>query len=183
VAARLAAEGREVLCHLPMEPGGAGDPGPGALRAGMGSQALASAARQALARVPGAVGVNNHMGSGLTADPAAMESILHVLRADGLFFLDSRTSPGSVGYRLARSLGLPTAERDVFLDADAEPAAIRLQFQRLLDRSRQEGAAIAIAHPLPPTLSVLREEVPRARGEGFTFVPVSFLLDRTGEPL
>jgi polysaccharide deacetylase 2 family uncharacterized protein YibQ len=183
VVARLRGERREILCHLPMQPGNGSDPGPGALHAAMDDRGLADAARAALARVPGAVGVNNHMGSSLTADAAAMGTILQVLQQDGLFFLDSRTSPQSVGYQLARSLGLPTAERDVFLDDDPAAAAIRTQFQRLLDRSRQEGAAIAIAHPRPETLTVLREEVRRAQAEGFTFVPVSFLLDRSGEPL
>jgi hypothetical protein len=112
-----------------------------------------------------------------------MGAVLVVLQQEGLFFLDSRTSAESVGYRLARSLGLPAAERHVFLDDDPQPMAVRDQFRRLLDRARLEGAGIAIAHPHPATLAVLREEIPRARAEGFTFVPVSFLLDRTGEPL
>ena len=97
--------------------------------------------------------------------------------------LDSRTSADSVGYTLARSLGLPCAQRDVFLDDDPDEAAIRLQFARLLDLARERGGAIAIAHPRPSTVAVLRTEVPRARAEGFTFVPVSFLLDRSGDPL
>jgi polysaccharide deacetylase 2 family uncharacterized protein YibQ len=37
---------------------------------------------------------------------------------------------------------------------------------------------VAIGHPLPDTLQVLAEEVPKARAEGFEFVPVSDLLDR-----
>lgn len=67
VVARLRSERREILCHLPMQPANGHDPGPGALREGMGLDALAAATRNALARVPGAVGANNHMGSGLTA--------------------------------------------------------------------------------------------------------------------
>ncbi len=183
VVARLRGEHREILCHLPMQPANGHNPGPGALSESMGVDALAAATRAALARVPGAVGANNHMGSGLTTDRAAMGAILDVLQRQGLFFLDSRTSAESVGYPLARSLGLPTAERDVFLDNDPDPAAIRRQFARLLERSRERGGAIAIAHPHPGTLAVLREEVPRARSEGFVFVPVSFLLDRGGDPL
>lgn len=112
-----------------------------------------------------------------------MGTILDVLQRHGLFFLDSRTSAGSVGYSLALSLGLPTAQRDVFLDDDPDEGAIRRQFARLLERARERGAAIAIAHPRPSTVAVLREEVPRARAAGFTFVPVSFLLDRSGDPL
>jgi len=183
VVARLRADGAEILCHLPMQPGDGHDPGPGALLAGMDEDGLAGATRAALSRVPGAVGANNHMGSSLTADPAAMGMVLRVLQQEGLFFLDSRTSVETVGYSLARSLGLPAAQRDVFLDDDPQPDAVREQFRRLLERSRERGAAIAIAHPHPSTLGVLREEVPRAQAEGFTFVPVSFLLDRTGDPL
>ena len=183
VVARLGAERREILCHLPMQPRNGKDPGPGALVEGMELDALAAATRNALAQVPGAVGANNHMGSGLTTDSAAMGTVLDVLQRHGLFFLDSRTSPDSVGYTLARSLGLPTAQRDVFLDDDPDPVAIRRELARFLERSRENGAAIAIAHPRPTTLEVLREELPKAKEAGFTFVPVSFLLTRTGDPL
>jgi len=183
VVARLRAEHREILCHLPMEPANDNDPGPGALREGMGLDALAAATTRALAQVPGAVGANNHMGSELTTDRAAMGTVLDVLQRHGLFFLDSRTSASSVGFALARSLGLPAAERDVFLDDSPDPAAIRTQVARFLARSRERGAAIAIAHPRPTTLEVLRQELPKAKSQGFTFVPVSFLLDRRGQPL
>jgi hypothetical protein len=183
VVARLARERREILCHLPMQPVNGKDPGPGALSESMDLDALATATRQALAKVPGAVGANNHMGSGLTTDRAAMGTVLDVLQRQGLFFLDSRTSAESVGYTLARSLGLPAAERDVFLDDDPDPTSIRREFTRFLNRARERGAAVAIAHPRPSTLEVLRAEVPAARKEGFAFVPVSFLLDRSGEPL
>jgi polysaccharide deacetylase 2 family uncharacterized protein YibQ len=60
---------------------------------------------------------------------------------------------------------------------------IRAQLARFLARSRERGAAIAIVHPRPTTLEVLREELPKAKAEGFTFVPVSFLLDRRWQPL
>ncbi|HEX5759737.1 MAG TPA: divergent polysaccharide deacetylase family protein [Thermoanaerobaculia bacterium] len=182
VAAALERAGAEVLCHLPMEAVDGRDPGPGALRLGMAPAELERSTEEALAAVPGAVGVNNHMGSGLSADPVSMESILGVLARRGLFYLDSRTSPQSVGYRVARSLGVPAAERQVFLDADPGAEAIRYQFTRLLALARQRGAAIAIGHPSPETLAALAREVPRAQELGYRFVPVSYLLDQTGEP-
>nr|MDP9122772.1 divergent polysaccharide deacetylase family protein [Acidobacteriota bacterium] len=132
----------------------------------------------ALAAVPGAVGVNNHMGSGLSADETSMSTILGVLSVRHLFFLDSRTSVQSVGYRIATELGIPAAERQVFLDDDQRPEAIHAQFQRLLDLSRTRGGAIAIGHPHAATLAALAEEVPRAKADGFHFVQVSQLLDR-----
>lgn len=182
VVSELRQRGVEILLHLPMEPAGAKDPGPGALRLGMTPEQLRQATLTALQEVPGAVGVNNHMGSGLSADERSMNTILGVLGSRGLFFLDSRTSAQSVGYRVATRLGLPAAERQVFLDPDPGHEAIRHQFHRLLGLARTRGAAVAIGHPLPETLAVLAEEVPKARALGYEFVPVSYLLNQPDAP-
>jgi polysaccharide deacetylase 2 family uncharacterized protein YibQ len=147
----------------------------------MSDEELRQATLAALDAVPGAVGVNNHMGSGLSAEEGPMTAILGVLAARGLFFLDSRTSAESVGYRVARDLGVPAAERQVFLDGEPTPEAIAGQFQRLLGLARLHGAAIAIGHPHPETLAALEREVPKARADGYEFVPVSYLLDRSGD--
>jgi polysaccharide deacetylase 2 family uncharacterized protein YibQ len=162
-----------------MEPSNGADPGRGALRLAMGRRELARATRRALDAVPGAVGVNNHMGSKLSADRVAMDTVLRVISRRGLYFLDSRTSAESVGYQEARALDVPAAERQVFLDPDLRPEAVRYQFRRLLEVARERGAAIAIGHPHPNTLAVLREEVPLAVERGYRFVPVSYLLDRS----
>lgn len=183
VVAELRQRGAEMLLHLPMEPAGAEkDPGPGALRLGMTPEQLRQSTLAALQAVPGAAGVNNHMGSGLSADEPSMITILGVLASRGLFFLDSRTSAQSVGYRVAIRLGLPAAERQVFLDPDPSPEAIRAQFHRLLGLARTRGAAVAIGHPHPETIAVLEEEIPKARDLGYEFVPVSYLLDRPDAP-
>lgn len=173
---------REVLCHLPMEAETGANPGDGALVSGMGADELAAATAHALDAVPGAAGANNHMGSRLTADPDAMRAILGVVKERKLFFLDSRTSAESVGYRTARSLGVAAAERQVFLDRDPAPEAIDRELARWLEVARERGAAIAIGHPHSATFEALAREVPRARAAGYEFVPVSFLLDSTGEP-
>jgi polysaccharide deacetylase 2 family uncharacterized protein YibQ len=168
----------EILCHLPMESLHGANPGLGALRMGMTALELGWATRKALDAVPGALGVNNHMGSGITFDRSAMGAVLEVVSERGLFFIDSRTSKDTVVYELALSLGIPAAERHVFLDADPEPVAIRYQFRRLLQLARQRGSAIAIGHPHPNTVSVLASEVPAALEQGYRFVPASYLLDR-----
>ncbi len=182
VARELVRRGGEVLCHLPMAATGNEDPGPGALVEGMSARRLAAAVERALDQVPGAVGVNNHMGSQLTADERVMRELLPQLGRRGLFFIDSRTTPESVGYEIARELGVPTARRDVFLDAVDDPAAIRGEMARLLEIAGRRGAAIAIAHPRQATLAVLVEEIPRAVASGYEFVPISYLLER-GETL
>lgn len=177
VAAALRESGVEFLCHLPMQPASA-NPGPGALRLDMTEVELASATRAALAAVPGAAGVNNHMGSVLSADRQAMRTILRELASRDLYFLDSRTSADSVGYRLALELGLPAVERQVFLDVEANEKAVTAQFHHLLEVARERGAALAIGHPHPYTFAVLERLVPAARAAGYEFVPASYLLDR-----
>ncbi len=179
VVASLRKRGAEILCHLPMEPRNGANPGPGALTRNMTRKELARATRGALEQTPGAVGVNNHMGSRLSVDRRSMKTVLRVLAEDGLFYLDSRTSADSLGYRMALEAGLPAAERQVFLDAESQPETVRQQFARLLELARGRGAAIAIGHPSETTIGVLRREIPRALRAGYEFVPVSYLLDRT----
>lgn len=181
VVAELRRQRREILLHLPMEPANGANPGPGALTRSMSGRELVRGTRKALAAVPGAVGVNNHMGSGLSADPRAMRTVLEVLADRGLFFLDSRTSADTVAFQVAGDLGIPAAERQVFLDRDPSPEEITRQFRRLLALARERGAAIAIGHPYPETLEVLQREVPLAVDKGYDIVPVSFLVQRPGE--
>jgi polysaccharide deacetylase 2 family uncharacterized protein YibQ len=180
VVAELRRRKAEILLHLPMEPRNGENPGPGALLQGMSDGELRQRTEEALKAVPGAVGVNNHMGSLLSAEEGPMSTVLGVLAERNLFFLDSRTSAESVGYKVALGLGVPAAERQVFLDGEATPEAIHAQFQRLLAVARAKGSAIAIGHPHPETLAALTREVPKAKADGFEFVPVSFLLTRAG---
>lgn len=178
VVGRLREAGAEILLHLPMEARGKNDPGPGALRLAMSRGELQAETRAALAAVPGAAGVNNHMGSALAADAQAMEAVLEVLKEDGLYFLDSRTAADTQGYAVARRLGLPAGERQVFLDNERETAAIAAQLQALFELARRRGGAIAIAHPYAETLSALRSELPKGKAAGIEVVPASQLLDR-----
>ncbi len=176
VVAELRKRGAEILLHLPMEPKNGENPGPGALLGGMSDAEIEDKTQAALRAVPGAAGVNNHMGSKLSEEEGPMKAVLRILADRGLFFLDSRTSAQTVGYKVARELGIPAAERQVFLDGDPTPQAIEAQFQRLLTLARTHGAAIAIGHPHPETLAALEREVPKAKAEGYEFVPVSYLL-------
>ena len=180
VVAELRRRKAEILLHLPMEPRNGENPGPGALLQGMSDGELRQRTEEALKAVPGAVGVNNHMGSLLSSEQGPMTTVLGVLAERGLFFLDSRTSADSVGYKVALGLGVPAAERQVFLDGEATPEAIHTQLQRLLALARTRGAAIAIGHPHPETLAALTREVPKAKADGFEFVPVSYLLTKAG---
>lgn len=170
--------GKEVILHLPMQASDGRDMGHGGLSLGMGRADFARALRRALAAVPHAAGVNNHMGSLLTQHPGAMRWLMEDLGCyDRLYFVDSRTDVRTVARRHAREAGLKHAERDVFLDNRQEPDYIRAQLRQLVDEARRSGKAIGIGHPYPQTLAVLAEELPRLADQGIQLVPVSRLVE------
>ena len=111
--------------------------------------------------MPGAVGVNNHMGSAATADPRVMRSVAGVLSDRGLFFLDSRTTDATVAERVAEEASVPAVHGACFSTTSRPPTPCRAQLAELLRRARrEEGSAIAIGHPYPATLAVLERELP-----------------------
>jgi hypothetical protein len=170
--------GREVLLHLPMEPQGypQADPGEGALFTDLPVGELHQRLADDLQAVPYIDGVNNHMGSRFTEDPEAMAVVMEGLRQAGLFFLDSRTTPHSVGPAAAAEMGVPWAARDVFLDHDRAQPAVARQIERLITLAIEHGSAIAIGHPHPETLAALEEALPGLREAGVTIVPLSELV-------
>ena len=177
IVRRANKEGRELILHLPMEPKGfpSVDPGPGALFLSMDEKELKRVLDQDLKEIQGARGVNNHMGSSFTEDHDKMEIILKDLKKRNLFFVDSRTTAGTIGFKLAKKIGLPTASRSVFLDNDLSPKAIRIQIERLLNIARHSGTAIGIGHPHKETLEVLGEYCSKIKAE-FCVIPVSKLV-------
>ena len=173
----LRAAGKEVLLHLPMEPvDPRARPGPGLVRTGMTRAQVAEVVAADLDDVPGAEGVNNHMGSRASADRPTMDAVLSVLKQRGLYFLDSRTTAFTVAAEEAGRLGVPCRSRSVFLDDVADESAIRNQLERALGDARSEGAAVAIGHPHPKTLAVLERELPRLGSRGVRLVRVSDLI-------
>ncbi len=171
----------ETMLHLPMEPieyPGI-DPGPGALLLNMGADELLRVLENNLDSVPHVKGVNNHMGSRLTASSEQMYQVFSALKRRGLFFVDSRTTENSVCKPSARLFQIPFAQRDVFLDHSPEPAFIRQQIRLLIRIARRKGEAVGIAHPSATTYRILKEELPALRQQ-VEIVPASRLVRVAG---
>jgi polysaccharide deacetylase 2 family uncharacterized protein YibQ len=177
VAERARAAGLEVFLHLPLEPEDASKAlGPGGITAGMSDEEIAAVVREDLDNIPGAVGVNNHMGSKGTADERIMRVVLSVVRERRLIFVDSVTSSRSIAARRAAEMGIPTAARAVFLDNEDEPAAIRAELLRLIALARQRGEVIAIGHTQRQTAKVLLSMLDEFEKQGVKIVPISTLV-------
>lgn len=179
-ASRMAREaherGFEVFLHLPMQGSAGSDPGPGALLLRHSDAELAARVRAAIAAFPDAVGVNNHMGSALTRDVRAMRTVMHELRTAGLLFVDSRTVGSTVAQDEARRQAVPTTRRRIFLDNIREEWAIERQLEKSVRLALRRGTALAIGHPYPETLAVLRRELPLLAARGVRIVGVAELI-------
>lgn len=170
LAEAAARRGHLVLAHVPMQALNGKDPGPMGLKPGMTDEEITRRMAWNLARVPGLVGINNHEGSRFTTDGAALAPVMAVLKARHLFFLDSRTGPGSRGSAVARAAGVMTAGRDVFLDDDQSEAAVAAQLEMLAAEAKRNGVAIAIGHPHAVTLRLLAQWL--AEDHGVILVPL-----------
>ena len=172
------AAGHELMVHLPMEPFGSDWPGPDALTTKIDRKEFTSRLEKNLNRFKGFVGVNNHMGSRLTADRSRMNVVMRELRDRDVLFLDSKTSARSVASDVAGQSGVPNTSRDVFLDHVIDLGAIRRQLARVERVARQSGSAVAIGHPHGVTIQALREWLPTLEARGFVLAPISAVVAR-----
>lgn len=178
----LAGEARqlhyEIMLHLPMEPHGSwSNPGNHAILSGMTREEMLRQLSEDLGAVPHVTGVNNHMGSLLTENRFAMRIILEELQKRGLFFLDSRTSPRTVAYSIAKNIGMKSEDRDVFLDNKPDIGYIKGQIDTAIRIAKKRGEATAIGHAKQETVAAIREKLPDFEKEGIELVTISRLLD------
>jgi len=174
--------GHEIILHQPMEAIGGRDPGPGAILVGTPSTQIQSIVRENLATVPGAVGVNNHMGSRATQDPAVMTALLEMLQNHDLLFLDSRTSPDTVGAAVAEDTQVRFAERHVFLDNERQEEPILEAFGAGFLRASEGQDTIMIGHVTSEVLASLMGEVGEgALQAGYSFGYLSDAVGRSGQ--
>ena len=171
--------GREVILHLPMEPYGYPEvqAGEGVLLQEMDESKLIRQLSKDLEAVPYIKGVSNHMGSRMMEDPEKMRIILSEFKRRGLFFLDSRTTPQTVGLQVAQSIGLKAMERSLFIDNSSGEEDIKQKLEQLIQLSLSTGKAIGIGHPHPSTLRSLKEMIPKMREKGIEIVPLSVLME------
>lgn len=166
--------GFEIMLHMPMQ--SADKRYPGHIQPTMTQEQIATITAQCLAQVPGVSGINNHTGSVFTSDVEGMRKFLEFMETQPLYFVDSRTTSKSCAYEVAQEMGIPSASRQVFLDNDRDPAAIRKQVRLLMQYALKHGTAIGIGHFYSSTAAVLAEMTPEFEKVGIELVHVSELV-------
>jgi polysaccharide deacetylase 2 family uncharacterized protein YibQ len=175
-AAQMAYQGgEEVMLHLPMEPRESERYSleMNTIRVGMSEAEILEILQDALEQVPHVRGVNNHMGSKATEDHAVMRELMKALKRKGLYFVDSHTSPHTVGPQEAHKIGVPLGNNFRFMDHENNLSAIKRSIRLAMKKAKKEGKAIAIGHPHPLTAQAIREMIPEIESEGIQLVFVS----------
>lgn len=152
--------GHEVLIHLPMAPLSKQPLEKDTLTPEMTSDEIEHIIRNAVDKVPYAVGLNNHMGSRMTSSLFGMQKVMQALNQYNLYFLDSMTIGNSQSLPAAQGTRVKVLKRRVFLDDSQNESAIRQQFTRAVRLAQRDGYAIAIGHPHPSTVRVLQQMLP-----------------------
>jgi len=100
---------------------------------------------------------NNHTGSVFTADKTSMEYLIKALKKYNFTFIDSRTTSKSVVKEVTKEFGMPYIARNIFLDNKKDFNYIQNQLKKAIRIAKKTGSSIAIGHPYPITMKVLRK--------------------------
>ncbi len=175
------AAGKEIMLHAPMSSQGQdGAAEPDVLTADMAETDFRTELARQLAAVPYVRGVNNHMGSELTRQPASMEWLMAELAQRGLYFVDSRTTAETVAAKSAQTAGVPHLSRRVFLDNVPTEEAIEERFEYAIAEAQRMGVAVAIGHPHPATVAFLQRALPELAARSIRLAWASELVDLSG---
>jgi hypothetical protein len=178
VAEFASSNGIETMIHIPMqskewperrmESNG--------LLVSMDDAAISERLEEFMRLLPKSVGANNHTGSEFTEHEDKMRAVLTALKDRGLFFVDSVTTPRTVGIRLTRELDMRGGRRSVFLDNEQDGRYIRGQLDQAVRLAKKTGGVIAICHPHPATIRTLEATQPGLARQGITLVSASQLV-------
>ena len=170
---------KEIILHQPMEAYDAEkDTGPGALLNTTKPEDISLILARNLASVRGAKGMNNHMGSRVTENPALMLEVLRYCTANNLYFLDSKTAYNSVVERMADREHAHYESRDVFLDIKHDRETVRRAWESTVLKAHTQGYVIAIGHIWSKeTAAAVRDSYQTLINQGYTFHTLSELYE------
>ena len=169
------ARGLPVILHQPMESVSGIGMESKVILTSMSDEEIRSLLKSSLSQVPEAVGINNHQGSKATTDRHTMEVVMNELHHRHLFFFDSRTNSTTAADGAAASYGVPYVRNDLFVDNEADVAAISAMIREAAKRAQKYGTYVIIGHCRPKTAEAFRQMVPQLEKEGIQFVYVSSL--------
>ena len=168
--------GNEVILHQPMQSINESiNPGPGAITPDMTDDQLISQLFVNINQIGPVAGMNNHEGSGITADAEKMALVLQMASENGIYFLDSRTNVETQVPYVAHELGYSWYERNIFLDNEKTRDNALTELKKGLALANKNGSVIMIGHVWSADFlpQLLIEIYPELKEKGYTFSVVS----------
>ena len=168
--------GNELMLHQPMQSVNQNiNPGPGAITPDMTDEQIISQLFVNITQIGPVAGMNNHEGSGITADAEKMALILQMASDNGIFFLDSRTNVETKVPYVAHELGYSYYERNIFLDNEKTRENALAEIKKGLALANKNGNVIMIGHIWSADFlpELLKEIYPELKEKGYTFCVVS----------
>ena len=168
--------GNELILHQPMQSVNSNiNPGPGAITPDMTEAQILSQLFVNINQIAPIAGMNNHEGSGITADAEIMAMILQMASENGIYFLDSRTNVETKVPYVAHELGYSYYERNIFLDNEKTRDNALAELKKGLALANKNGSVIMIGHIWSADFlpALLKEAYPELKQKGYTFSVVS----------
>lgn len=172
-------QGRETMIHIPMEPESypQNDPGDNAIFVDYSEKKIKTIVKEFVQELPMCVGANNHMGSLATRYKNIMKPVFEVLKENGMFFVDSKTTPQTATREAASDVDISVAENSIFLDNGNAQSKVKTATQRILSYAKNHENIIAITHFKRSSLSDLKKILQNIEGENIKLVPISEIVE------
>jgi len=162
----------QLMLHQPMQALNLKvNPGEGAILPGMHVQEIMELLRKNIAEIGPVAGLNNHEGSAICENEIQIGAVLDEAKAQGIFFLDSRTTSQTRAPQAALERGMTLYERDIFLDNEKTRENILKELYKGLTIANKKGRAILIGHVWSADIlpAVLTEVYPELVKKGYRF--------------
>ncbi len=169
-SAKIAQDFKVYMVHFPLEAKRFKRQEERTLMVGESYESILSWVKKVKKWFPKAKYYNNHTGSKFTSDLVSMDRLFRALMAENLIFVDSKTSVHSKGEIIAKKYKKRLLKRDVFLDNTRTVPYITKQLKQSIKIAKRRGYAIAIGHPYPETLKVLKNAKPLLKGIKLVYI-------------
>jgi polysaccharide deacetylase 2 family uncharacterized protein YibQ len=177
-------KGYEVIVHLPMQSQKRDNSrwlGPRPISLNLKDSDIDKITSDSINAVPYAAGLNIHMGALASEDKRVVSAVMRVVKRKKLYFVDSVTSSRTVCGLVAKNIGVPFIERNVFLEGSSKNKSyVKQQLSVAEKLALKNGYAVVIGHVGSAggkaTIQAIKETIPEMEGRGIRLVYVSELL-------
>jgi len=191
-AERAHSLGHEVILHMPMEASVSLPDswyGPKVIRNYFSEKQAVDLLNECINSIPYAVGMNIHMGTGVSRNKKLLTAIMKYLKNKNMYFLDSKTVEDSMCPASANDVKIDLLSRDVFIENhnDHSLSFTTRSMENAKNIAKEKGYAIVIGHVGPEgginTISAIKNSIENFKNEGIEFVKLSEIYNMTKKPV